>query len=371
MNLIGDKSFVLVGGVPSSGSTLLSTLLDGHESISCGPETTLFCHPGVWRHNCGTQVLKEHLEGEHTVPEMLNWVKPDSEALSYYASSQKDLLARLGNAPNMHSFIERFYANSARCIVDKTPQNLFGIDAFLSANPNARSVVTVRNGLSCISSLCRRGVHPLMAAVIWVVDVAIAKALNDKYASNGRVMVIRYEDLVTATDATLTRICNFVGVSVAIQQMRNREHSDRRERDATLFPHCANSVSKWQCDPLATVSTDAMHSKQEVLDPIQLLNYRVMRCKDETVTEFVDGATGASCAELHRYFNYRMPKHIGPRRFDSMSIVESERILTAYEVFYLKRIERAYETHWSPRELVGRALDVAQTLTGRRKQNVA
>ena len=40
---------VLVGCCPSSGSTLLSVMLDAHPDLMCGPELSIFAHPLVWR----------------------------------------------------------------------------------------------------------------------------------------------------------------------------------------------------------------------------------------------------------------------------------------------------------------------------------
>ena len=39
---------VLIGCCPSSGSTLLSLLLDAHPQMICGPELWLFAHPFFW-----------------------------------------------------------------------------------------------------------------------------------------------------------------------------------------------------------------------------------------------------------------------------------------------------------------------------------
>ena len=43
-----NDSPILIGSAPSSGSTLLSVLLDAHPEVTCGPELAVLAHPGMY-----------------------------------------------------------------------------------------------------------------------------------------------------------------------------------------------------------------------------------------------------------------------------------------------------------------------------------
>jgi hypothetical protein len=140
---------VLIGSPPGAGSTLLSVILDAHPEIACGPELTIFSHPLLYS-NFARFRRAVHLE-EH-----LRWPWRDSyralrrgfapysgisnQNAPYYGIGGRDFLVRLQSHDDVRAWLAATFGPwlAARCktvFVEKSPENIYGMDAFLDAFP--------------------------------------------------------------------------------------------------------------------------------------------------------------------------------------------------------------------------------------------
>lgn len=229
---------IMVGGSPSSGSTLLSVMLDSHPDILCGPELALFCHPGFWRRDLsircpGVRLLYDHLDWYGTTSTRVH------EMLSEYGPLE---------------FLERFYGPIAArrgktLCAEKSPPNVYAMRDYLEAVPHGRCIVTMRDGRDVVCSLMRRGLSFHQALERWVWSSSQAMAV----LSDQRVMLIQYADLVTSPRQTLSRLINFLDVGRGLDAMLSRS-SDRTD-----------AIASWSRKPADPISAEPVGGWRETL----------------------------------------------------------------------------------------------------------
>ena len=214
------SAFVLAGGVPESGLERLAALLDRRPGIRCGPETSLFCHPALWRggspafESLSRFLLGSHPERDGFVP----WARPDERALAEYGWTTGEVAQAASAASGVREFRARFHARVAsgtppvRVVVDGAPQNLYAADAALESDPALKLVLTVRSGPEAAEAMFRRGVSRRIAASVWVFDCSLIHHVVRRHARSGRVRLVRYEDLISAPERVVSGLCDFLGV---------------------------------------------------------------------------------------------------------------------------------------------------------------
>lgn len=167
------KSPIIIVGAPRSGTTLLLSILDAHPEIQSIPiETNILLTPrtfkSVW----------------------LNRIKKSLEMLS--ALPGKNI------KPTANRWCE------------KTPKNITNLEQIIKEfGSRAKIVHIIRDGRDVILSK-----HPLypdhyfVKPEEWVNDVSAGL----KWQSHPSVYLIRYEDIVSAYEVAIDKLCNFIGV---------------------------------------------------------------------------------------------------------------------------------------------------------------
>jgi sulfotransferase family protein len=201
-----------VVGVGRSGTTLLRLMLDAHPQMAIPPETHF------------VPALIEAFERPRVTPDLAlaamvgyprsGW--PDSGV------SEEEMLQSLRslrplNSPDAVRSFYRLYASrhGKPRFGDKTPRYVTRLNRIGRALPEARFIHVIRDGRDVALSMNRRLVElrdskpvPIRRlANRWRRRVMNARAnelVKDRY------MEVRYEDLVTDTQPTLQRVCDFI-----------------------------------------------------------------------------------------------------------------------------------------------------------------
>ena len=301
---------ILIGGSPSSGSTLLSVMLDAHPDIHCGPEIGVLAHPSLYRGDFSTavQALLSRLEP-------CQWMKNDAlgnfrEGLCPYAlidesnlsaydhdlSSIKQLLRASDSIESfLSNLFEPILLRSGKTIwAEKTPSNLYAFEAFLDRFPEGRVIYVVRDPRAVVSSLHKRGMGLRRALSIWLLEVAVCERLAD----HPRVLRVRYEDLVQDTERILTDVAHFLNVSTAVDLMiRYDAQSSRVEQDRTL-----KAVTTWGANPTQPVSLQPLDAWKADLDSVTIA---VMEQAELVLApQGMDSVKGVRVADLARKLGY-------------------------------------------------------------------
>lgn len=324
--------FILAGGIPSSGSTLLSSLLDGHGEICSGPETSLFCDPELW--NQGPATIAAILNGRDggTVP----WGIPDENNLKFYGRSLESVARMAEQSDSANNFVTRFFHDKRipGVVIDKTPQNIYAMNAFLGQSPENRAILTIRSADAVIDSLSRRGIEPRICAAVWLFDATLAYLLTRRYPE--QTLLVRYEDLVAQPQKTLTNLCAFIAVEPDIEDMLQRRHSARSETDSSITPNGSNAASAWRFQATGEINAaglDVDHPipsdlKALVLDGVAMDGAIQSYCEFEG--ELPNGRT------LHKFFGFKVPS--GKYELVDSPVLDRSEVLSRYERFYLGKL---------------------------------
>ncbi len=203
---------VLIGSCPSSGSTLLADLLDSTPVSACGPELGLFAVKRFYNSwEIGRLITKDISNSPYLLYSQLN-----KENLSGYGIDLKILEFIFKNSKNLREFTSEFSnwfialrSREPNAITfEKTPQNIDTIKIFLEKDEDARAVIILRNPLYTFDSLIRRNFSPFLAFMTIAHCFQIAYNLKD----HNRVLIVKYEDVVSQPFQTVKRILAFSGI---------------------------------------------------------------------------------------------------------------------------------------------------------------
>ncbi len=142
---------------------------------------------------------------------------------------------------------------------NNTPKDVFHAKEILDLFPTAKFVVCVRDVRDFMLSYRHRWqvttpehrerlralYHPVLTALLWKATVQRALQLRAS-VGEGRVLFMRYEDLVAQPEDAVKRLCAFVDVPYEAGMLEVRGHnSSRRDAQDGIF---SDSVGRWQRD---------------------------------------------------------------------------------------------------------------------------
>lgn len=248
-----EMKFVLVGGCPSSGSTLLSLMLDSHPEIYCGPELNVFSHPGLWDGRRSVEDIVRMGKEVHPLAYGVTWARIPLEALQYNQRTMNELQEAAVTLKDVNELVrflfeQRCKMENKRMVCEKSPPNVFAVLTALERNPELRVILTVRNVVDVVDSLGRRECHGPISNIRWLSHTAFALEAQKRFP--GRTYLLRYEDMLEDTFRVLEEICFFLGVEAGanIDRMAARTHTLRCNEDPTV-QETSNAVKAWTLSP--------------------------------------------------------------------------------------------------------------------------
>jgi len=233
-----DLAPVFVGGAGRSGTTLLRAMLHAHPALHAPPELKLIPELAAQRQRWGAH-LREPLRDAGVSPDLL-----DAACRAFL-----DRLLRGITPPG-------------RRLVDKTPHDVLHIRWLARLYPRARFVHVVRDPRAVVASLLRQDWRDPATGepVTWCTDAAAAarywrEVVDTAHAQSvfalGRVLEIRYEDLVTTPEATMRSVLASLGLPwdpavlahhTAAVDLPERESSSAAVRQ----PLHTRALSRWR-----------------------------------------------------------------------------------------------------------------------------
>jgi hypothetical protein len=195
---------VFIFSLPRSGSTLLQRLMMAHSQVSSVAEPWILLPLLYTLRPNGQTAEYSHRICQHAVQDLIENMRGGEEE---YINQ-------------LRQFVEGIYASVARdgtvFFVDKTPRYYFVIPEIARLFPDARFIFLFRNPLqvyaSILSTWGKGGFR-----VLWgnLVDLKLGpKLLSQGYEKlKESSLALRYEDLVANPDASLRRVCDYIGTS--------------------------------------------------------------------------------------------------------------------------------------------------------------
>jgi hypothetical protein len=243
---------IFIGGCERSGTTLLGAMLGAHSDCVCTPESQF-----------RIEVLQSFgwNEMNANIPSALNAIKdhwrfklwnlnmPPAPRECPVKESYAALLYWL-----VAQYSERMDKTTATVWVDHTPHNVRYATALGEIFSDMKLIHIVRDGRAVANSIIPLDWGPntvIKAAPWWVEKVAYGLAVETRWPES-RITRIRYEDLVQSPEATLKRLCKFLGIDY---QSKMARATGFRRPDYTKSQHSligkgpdASRISAWKED---------------------------------------------------------------------------------------------------------------------------
>jgi sulfotransferase family protein len=190
---------VLIGGSPSTGSSLLRQMLNRHSAMYCGPESRLFTHPAIFKkwNKVKHRLLRKPLL---TSPD-IHLTRGVNLAGVEQGWSSAELTALINESRDFKTFCEAYFSRSAllygkQIWMDKTPSNVLSFEAFFNTWDEGHVVHITRDPLDIVASLIQRGLSLFLAVSRYLFNTAHALKCMD----NANYVLLRYETLVTSPE---------------------------------------------------------------------------------------------------------------------------------------------------------------------------
>lgn len=204
---------ILIGGSPSTGSSLLRRMLNRHTEIFCGSETSLFAKTELftdWEEYKVRLFRPSHFGLSNAGWHNFIGLEIDQE----YGWSRKEVRQLIKTHFDFASFITAFYGpileRSKKLIwAEKTPSNAFTLQVFLKTFDDGKVVHTVRHPLDIIASLVNRGKSVFDATALCLLNMSKALLIE----SDPRYILVKYEDLVQQPIESLKALTDFLNVN--------------------------------------------------------------------------------------------------------------------------------------------------------------
>ncbi len=226
---------LFVAGCPRSGTTLLQSLLAAHPAVLSFRETAVFGRllsanimPGEVR--LSTIHRRTQLGYRHAA-ELLD------------AMGRRDLEYLLPmRSKSIGQFVDGFVGVLDRLTLDegrswwveKTPENVNFAPEILELVPGARFIATLRDGRQNVAALCDMAHKYPDRWWVEFRDLDRAVEMWNKSARHVRrllavpeVLLVRYERLVSDTEAVMREVCRFAGLPFTLQMLDRRVESAR------------------------------------------------------------------------------------------------------------------------------------------------
>lgn len=203
---------IFIVGLPRSGTTLMAVCLDRHPAIHCGPETHLFSRLA----SAGSSVLDPATWPDAAVEFVC---RPDGEARG--ADPARRDAARIraflaARPPSAAAMMEALCVLPAadlgkRRWAEKTPRHLDFLGPIRAAWPGAAIVHMVRDPRSRAVSMSRVPFGPGSQVANLIDGVRRDRRARAAVEADPKLLTVRLEDLQADPEATLHRVCDFLG----------------------------------------------------------------------------------------------------------------------------------------------------------------
>lgn len=230
----GSERMIFVAGNSRSGTTMMSRVLGSHPSVFTFGELHFFeqMHSPDDTRGLSTSEATELAARLLSVQRQGYLGKREPARFREEAGA---VVSPLGPEPTAARTFEAFLryeatrsGKSLPC--DQTPRNVFYIGEILALYPEARVVLMVRDPRDVLLSQKRkwkrrflgaRGIpmrealrawvnyHPITISKLWTSSVSA----GDRFEDDGRVLCVRFEDLLAHPETEVRRVCEFIGVS--------------------------------------------------------------------------------------------------------------------------------------------------------------
>jgi len=215
-----NKAPIFIVGVPRSGTTLLAAMLAAHRNLSCGPETHFFrrlseadpdqiINPKTWP----KPALEFICSINHTnflgpgKTSLIDKYQIDKKDIEYYLESIEPSICN-----TLSSVTEQYMLRMGkRRWIEKTPDHIQYLILIRTYFPDSPIIAIIRDPRDVALSLTKvpwSAKTFLEALMYWK---RLDQDSQEFFSNDGICYTLRFEDLISAPQAVLQKLCQFIG----------------------------------------------------------------------------------------------------------------------------------------------------------------
>ena len=238
-------------GSQRSGTTLLRLLLNNHSAVAI-PNEASFLMPFLGK----KELLDSGVLSDFRKQRILRYLMANSQ-FAKWKLQERELIQELKIHLTMRQLISLLYylfaSKHGKSICgDKSPTFIRKLGALSDGFPNAKFIHIVRDGRDTFLSLRRKnapGTSSIaLSALEWKFKILLIRRAIKKL--KGRVIQVRYEDLVLEPKKELTTICTFLGIPFEKQMLDFWKKSENfianHHSDLIFKPIDPSNICKWK-----------------------------------------------------------------------------------------------------------------------------
>lgn len=257
------NSPIFIVGCPRSGTTLLRKVIASHSNIIVSPESHFF---NYWLKEYGHLNLSDGSEFQHFWQDFST-----SKRFSYFDLEPNAFLAKLRNQ-NSISFKRVFqllmseYAATQKKLRwgEKTPAHYDYLETILDWFPDAKIIWLIRDPRAVVASLLKvkwASNYAYANSYYWL---SSAKLYVDQWQEESRVMLLKYEDLVTAPEEKVEELCQFLREEFEPEMISQRSETD------ISYPHQDSWAKSHFQQVMQPISHQALEKWRSQLSEVQV-----------------------------------------------------------------------------------------------------
>lgn len=226
-----ESQSLFIVGVPRSGTTLVRSLMQTFDGVYLPPDEFQLI-PEILKPGFDPNTFIGVIEASNFANHMRrrgNW--PDGDTLQS-VDAQKDVATKfkalvLAIAGNDGVTAHRYWG-------DKTPENLFHLDAIFEAWPDARVIHVLRDPRATVHSMQKSwGRSLLRSSVIWRDGLRALQAQKSGPHAD-QIYELRYEDITKDTENRLVALAAWLGVEskpISLADIKTEERWSTSHQD--------------------------------------------------------------------------------------------------------------------------------------------
>lgn len=256
---------IFVVGTPRSGTTLTAKILGSHSCLFMPGETHFFDDIYSLRKELGEpgsdEACSNIAKRLYTIYD--RYYEPDDQIRIETLYSGAEQLARdISDAKNYGQIFDFFmkkqaiFENKLRW-GNNAPRDIFSIHEILKFFPNAKIIVCVRDVRAFLLSYkgkwkitgddhverLKKLYHPVVTSYLWKSSMMQLPAIKGIVPANN-FRIIKYEDLVTAPEATMKGLCQILEIDFELSMLEVETHnSSNAPTSGGIF---SSSIDKWK-----------------------------------------------------------------------------------------------------------------------------
>lgn len=262
-------------GIGRSGTTLLTKLLNNHPAVHCLPEANflVFCLHGYKDKTHFTAQDLDVIFGQIEIYSLTHpWIGWDfdpaqvkQKMLDMLRDNAQVTYEQLCKAIYAHFKVTGEDKSEAKMLLDKNPSYTLFTKHIGRAFPQSKFILLVRdyraNVLSRKQSVYMKSAHVGFNAHRWRLFNKLVMQWQRRHA--GKMIVVRYEDLVRQPTVELGRICGFLGIDASLNLFDTNASRRIDYESHNIDPRHKERFAKKYSDLNKTISADRLDAWQK------------------------------------------------------------------------------------------------------------